>query len=212
MNRCEAIRDLMQKTGRPMKPGEVIAALPQYSAAQVRDSINLMYHHAVPPILDREGNKSDGFAYFVVRSVQIKAYPTEESARARRRERELIRHRRRRGGGSLAELRARQAEVRRLKGEAKAQARAAQAAERARKREAEREATRLAAEAKRREQAKRRAQRRLSPAQRVLAHAPAVVAAERPAPRVQRVETVEEWQARTGKRPQRIPAAWERRA
>src|SRR5690606_13834069 len=175
---------------------------------------HLMYHHAVPPILDREGNRSDGFAYFVVRSVQIKEYPTDEARREATLRRERIRHRRKRGGGSLEELRARQAAARALKAgtrhrppskahqrpmaeyraeqaekrEQKARARAEAARLRAEKRAAEREATRRAVKAKadaaKRERAQQRAKRRLTPAQRILAHDPPIPSKRLEAPPV----------------------------
>lgn len=240
MNRCEAIRALIPNAESAMKASQIKAALPQYTSQQIQDALVLMYHHADPPILDRTGNKSEGFAYFVCRDVQIREYPNEEARRAAMLERELLRNRRRRGGGSLAELRQRQAEARAAKAAqpksprkgrtALAEFRAAQAAKREKKTADKAERARLRAEKRaaeqaavaaivaarqerdRRKKAAERAMRRLSPAQRVLAHAPAVVAADKPtqaAPVKPRMETVDEWMARTGKRPERIPAVWE---
>lgn len=144
MNRCEVIRALIPNAEAAKKPAELIALLPQYKPQQVRDSITLMYHHAEPALLDRVGNKSDGFAYFVCREVQVKECPSEEARRAALVERERLRSRKRRGGGSLEELRARQAAKREAEGRTRiyhhrppqrtmAEYRALQAAERERK-------------------------------------------------------------------------------
>jgi len=144
MNRCEVIRALIPNADAAKTPAELIALLPQYTPQQVRDSITLMYHHAEPAVLDRVGNKSDGFAYFVCREVQVKEYPSEEARRAALAERERLRSRKRRGGGSLEELRARQAAKREAEGRTRiyhhrppqrtmAEYRALQAAERERK-------------------------------------------------------------------------------
>lgn len=241
MTRCEAIRALIPNAESAMKVADIVAAMPQYKAQAVRESIGEMFN-ADPPILDRVGNKSEGFAYYVVRQVQIKSYPTEEARRAATRERELLRNRRRRGGGSLAELRQRQAEARAAKAAlpkqprkgrtALAEFRAAQAAKREQKALEKAERARLRAEkidaerdavAKiiaarqerdRRRKAAERARRRLSPAQRILAHAPATVAADKPtqaAPAKPRYQSVDEFLANGGQI-QRIPAAWERLA
>lgn len=240
MTRCEAIRALIPNSDSAMKVGQIVAALPQYQAKAVRESIGLMFN-ADPPILDRIGNRSEGFAYFAAREVQIKAYPTEEARRAATRERELLRNRRRRGGGSLAELRQRQAEARAAKVKvpkqprkgrmALAEFRAMQAAKREQKAREKAERARLrvvklAAEkaaaaqviAARRERDRRRkaadrARRNLTPAQRILAHGSAIVAADKPmqaAPAKPRVESVEEFLARGG-RIQRVETSWDMR-
>lgn len=239
MSMCKAIRDLMPNLESAKSVRNVIDALPQYKAQRIRESIGMMFN-ANPPILNRTGNRSDGFAYYVVRQVQIRAYPTEEARKAATRERELLRNRRRRGGGSLVELRQRQAEARAAKAalpkpprapkrprtpiaevraqqqqarERKAAARIENARLRQQQFAAEKKATQEAIEAKRelwrKRKAEQRAKTRLSPAQRILAHSPAVARAPRPrtelAPTNGPRETVEEWMRRTGKEPEKLP-------
>lgn len=234
-NRCEEIRALIPDEASALRMREIVAALPQYTRQQIGDSIRLMFNAAKPAILERIGNRSDGFRYFVARNVQIKAYPTKEARREATLVRERIRNRRRPGrtGMSLEQLREKQAakraaagrakvyrhrppqrtmaEYRALQAERKA-AKLAQQAEDRRKREAKREAERqatIAAIARRK--AAERAKRRLTLAQRILAHAPAIIAADKPtqaAPAKPRVETVEEWMARTGQTVEVLPVHW----
>ena len=228
MNMREDIRNVMLAHGSPMRQVEVARALPQYDLRKVTFAIHGMFNEGVLSRVVRE----DGFrGYYASRNVKLARYATDEERAAARRERDLLRSRRRRGGGSLEELRARQAEARKTKASERrlppskagrrplAEYRAEQAAKRAANAEAKRAAR---AEAQRRYKARKQQEapkpaprKPMSVAQRVFTQTPAAVKAWpsvtlAPPPAKPRAETVEEWMARTGMEPERIPAGWER--
>lgn len=226
MNRCEAIRALMNRVGQPLNPSQVIAGLPDYPAKGLREAIGLMKR---AKILDRTGNRSDGYAYFVTRAVKLKRYATDEErkagkiltdaawnlARKRVRPPRLRKPRVRTADETLAKQRALKEAARVLKEQDRA--------EEQHKRQREAEATRAATAAKRRERSERLAKERAAKrsrqsrtkAQRLMAHgtaAPVRVKAALPEtqPKVRkaRSETVEEWMRRTKQEPDVLPVAW----
>ena len=230
MNMREDIRNVMLAHGSPMRQVEVARALPQYDLRKVTFAIHGMFNEGVLSRVIRE----DGFrGYYASRNVKLARYATEEERVAARRERDVIRSRRRRGGGSLEELRARQAEARKTKGSerrlppSKAGRRplAEYRAEQAANREANREAKHAKhLEAQRRYRARKQQERKpaapkpskkpMSVAQRVFTQTPAAMKAWpgltlAPPPAKPRAETVEEFKARGGQI-ERVPAGWER--
>lgn len=184
-----AIRDLMLAHGAPMRPVEVSVAMPEVDAEKITYSIMGMYNEGILSRVKRE----DGYSgYYASRNVKLVAYATEEERLAAKRAADLrrnetLRNRRRAERaaiGALAAYRERQA------------------------------AARIAREAQRTEAKRQKAQDR---ARRATERALERAARPKPAPKprkppksLPRPETVEEWMARTGRQPERIPAGWER--
>lgn len=206
MNNREAIRAVIPNAESALKAGAIIKALPHIKPQAIREAIGQMYRDKV---LDRTGNKSDGFAYFVCRDVKLKAYATPEERAAGKRRTDADHNRRRvrhRGGMTFEQIRESQAQRRKAR-IAKNAAKAAAIKLAKAKREAERIAYEQAAAAKRAARAVKRMQRLRTPAQRLLSNAPArpvlsrITEAPKPA---KRAETVEEWIAK-GNAPQVLP-------
>ena len=214
MNMRAEIREVMLAHGKPMRPAEVSAAMPDVETEKVTYSIMGMFNEGILSRVVRE----DGFSgYYASRNVQIKQYPTEEERLAAKRAADLRRNetlRKRRkaeraASGALAAHRARQAAAR--------IAREAEREEAKRQRELDRERRRIQRAAERamkpKPAPKPKAPKVRTLAQRIFATTNTMKAFDAtvtPPPAKARPETVEEWMARTGKQPQRIPAAWER--
>ena len=104
------VRALMPDVASAKKPGEVVAALPHAKAQRIRESIGYMFRCG---ILDRIGNRSDGFAYYVKRQPKLTRYATPEEAAEAKRQRDARYARERmrnRGCMPMAEYRALQAQ------------------------------------------------------------------------------------------------------
>lgn len=79
MNRSIQMRAIMPDKVHAKSPRELIAALPQYPAQGIRESIAEMFRRG---IIARIGNKSAGYRYFVARDVKRKAYATPQERAA----------------------------------------------------------------------------------------------------------------------------------
>lgn len=196
MNNREAIRALIPNADSALKAGAIIKALPHIKPQTIREAMGQMYRDEV---LDRTGNKSDGFAYFVKRAVKLKAYatPEERAAGKRRTDADHNRRRVRIRTRTMDQIREDQA-----KRQAERDAKLAAKKLAADKREAERIAQERATAIKRAANAVKRMQRLRTPAQRLLSNAPARTHLPRMTEspkRVVRVQSVEEWQATGGK-------------
>lgn len=221
MNSHEQIRALIPEKESAKGPGEIVKRMaelmPEVKPQRIREAIGEMFR---AEILNRVGNRSDGFRYYVTRAVKLKSYATPEERAAAKRATDAASHRRR--YALLKQAMANNPEKKQAalakRRQAKAAAREAQRMHRERleqerrerltqQREAEKQATRAAVQAKR---AQRKATRVLSPEQRILAHAPAKSVPKKTPlleapPAAPGRESVEEWMARTGKKPEVLP-------
>lgn len=203
MNNYAKIRALIPDADSAKYPHEIRALLPDVKAQQIRSALCEMIETRV---IDRTGNKSDGYKYFVIRTPKLKAYATpEESREAKRaRDRERARKRgpriglRKAGVRPLAEWREEQARQKVETAKRRAEERAAMRQQRVSERAAIVRVPKPVGRPKR------------TQAQRLLANEPHQAVRLREAPPVQkvRVESVSEWMARTGQRPQVLPVAW----
>jgi hypothetical protein len=226
VNNRELIRAVIPTADSAKRVGAIIAALPNIKAQMVREAIGQMFRDEV---IDRTGNKSDGFAYFVKRDVKLKRYATDEERKAGK-VRTDADHNRRRRTQTQEERLAAWASMRADKVKQVAQHRAARdylgallratdqaqrANEAAAKHEAERKATLEAQADKRKVRAAiLRAKASKTKPQRLLSHTPAKPGLQRitEAPKAKvRVESVAEWMMRTGQRPDVLPVAWDQR-
>lgn len=227
MNRSIAIRALIPDADSAKLPRELVAALPQFKAKGIRESLGEMFRQG---IVDRIGNRSDGFRYYAARAVKLKAYESDEARREGKRRTDAAANRRKKR--PLAEFRAEQARKREATAARRLVEEEARRRALAEKRAAEKAATDAAVAAKRAStrrarmeaEAERRAQRLLTREQRLLNTAPARSAkavratlasvADVPAAAIKtpKAESVEEWMARTGQRPQVLDSVWNRRA
>ena len=214
MTRAERIRAVLREAGRPMTCGEVEKLVP---GVTTHHSMGVMYRDG---ILARQGGYGS-YAYWIVREPEVRKPLTPEERRARRAERERIRGRARRAEARAKNADAREA-LRQAREAAKAEAKAKREAEKAAQREAriaERDrvmkakasaqkraaakkakAAFLAAEAKRRAKINAAFNCAIEPAKPQLEDAPK---------RVVVAETVEEWMARTGRKPEVLPGVGE---
>lgn len=215
MSRFSEIREVIPNEGASKPVREIIAALPHLDVQRVREAVGYMYRWG---ILARSGSISTGYRYWVVRAVKRKRYDTEAERREGKRRTDAARNRR---------LKMPLAEWTEVRAKRTAATIARREAERADRNEKKRQATALRraerAEAKASLPAKPKAirqKRHASPkvprtqAQRILAYEPPIPSrtADAPAPaKVPRVESVAEWMARTGKRPQVLEASWNQR-
>lgn len=211
MSKYEQIRALIPNPESAMKVGAIIKALPHIEPQYIRESIGQMYR---PGILDRTGNRSDGYAYFVARDVKLKRYATDEERAAGKRASDAA-HNRRRRGQTREERHAAWAKAREIRQRHSEAIQAERARKRAEKKASERTATTEAQEAKRKERAAViRAQALKTKPQRMMSNAPARARLPHvtlPVKPMQRAETVAEWQMRTGQRPEVLPVAWDQR-
>lgn len=205
MTRAGRIRDAIRDAGRPLTAGEIAAVVPGHRT-----------HHAIGAMIRdgqllREGTRGSYLYYVNANRVgRIKLAPEER--RKRRNERERIRGERLRraaGAMTLAELQA----SRKLAAEQKAIRKAEEKAARKAEREAAREAARLARESmpKVRKPKKPAKPKAPSPRKRKVnvayncAIEPARTLIDKAPQRVVVPETVEQWMARTGKKPEVLP-------
>lgn len=206
MNNYAKIRALIPDADSAKYPHEIRALLPDVKAQQIRSALCEMIETGV---IDRTGNKSDGYKYFVIRTPKLKAYATPEESRQAKlaRDRAYAKARgprigtRKAGVRPLAEYREHLARQRGMTEQRRAEENAARREQWATKRTGERAATVQAV-------ASKRATRTL--AQRLLANEPHESVRLRDSAPVKQVpkETVSEWMARTGQRPQVLPVAW----
>ncbi|WP_271678883.1 hypothetical protein [Thermomonas mangrovi] len=205
ISRGQRIRDFLRGKDRGYAPGEIAEAL-GLDALPVCHTIGNMLRAGM---LSRTGS-GHSFHYSLAREATTGPRKTQEEKLQTKRACEE-RKRRRRGARPVAEYRAERAAMR--------EQRIAEEAQRRRERE---EARNVQAAARRALEAKSALPkvRKVTPAaakrtqaQRIMAHSHALAEPAKlldaplkpPAPRV---ETVEEWMARTGKRPQVLPAVW----
>lgn len=201
-SRGQKIRDYLREQGRPCAPGEIAAAI-GLPALPVCHTIGNLFRSGM---LGRTG-AGRAFHYFLIREATPRGpRKTAEEKRARKAARERQRSdrvRRARGAMTAEEYAAKRAESRQQRLAAVEQQRH------------EREELKIAQKAEQRASDSARVvvrtQRKLTPAQRVLAHEPAIPTVKldaAPKPLAPKVETVAEWMARTGKRPEVLPASW----
>ena len=207
MSLSSDIRAFITAQGRPCRPAEVAAAIPPKKAGDPKHAIKVSWAIGVmyrDGMMGRELHADGGFAYVVVRQP---AQPlSREEARARRTQREIARLRRK-GVRPLSEFLAELAAKK-----------AATAKRKAVERESRRQAERERIEAARAQRAVRAPVKAVTPKPKAPPApkepspkaAPAVIRlAPNPPPKpAVRVESVEEWQRRTGRKPERLhPAA-----
>ena len=199
MNRSIAIRALIPDADSAKLPRELVAALPQFRAKGIRESLGEMFRQG---IVDRIGNRSDGFRYFTARAVKLKSYESEEARREGKRRTDAAANRRKKR--PLAEFRAVQA---RRAAETAVRCAAEKTALREKlkaKRDAERAATIAAVASKAKaakvaKEAKAAAKRHKQMEMVVVPKRPELVRST-----VKRPQSVEDWMRTTGKRPQQV--------
>lgn len=210
MNNRELIRAVIPNAESAKRVGAIVAALPNIKAQAIREAIGQMFRDEV---IDRSGNKSDGFAYFVKRDVKLKRYATDEERKAGKVASDAAHNRRRRM--QTQEERKAAWEIGRQERRRHSEAiRAERAQSKTHKRELELTAMLEAQSNKRKVRAAiLRAKASKTKPQRLLSHTPAKPGLQRiteaPKPK-QRVESVSEWILRTGQRPEVLPVAWQR--
>ncbi|HSD16825.1 MAG TPA: hypothetical protein VLC71_06115 [Thermomonas sp.] len=202
MSTYAKIRALIPDAASAKTADEIDALLPDVKRQAIRAGLCDMLDCEV---IARTGDAVNGYRYHVIRPVKLRAYATpEESKEAKRaRDRAYAKARGRRvglrkeGTRSLEEWRAQRAASKAARLKRLADERAARRQQRIRDRAA---IVRVAAP--------KRVGR--TQAQRLLANEPheSVRLREAPPVKVVRVESVSEWMARTGQRPQVLPVAW----
>lgn len=194
-SRGQRIRDYLREQDRPCAPGEIAAAL-GLPALPVCHTIGNMLRAGM---LGRNG-AGRAFHYFLVREAKpAEIYTTPEAKNARCAELARLAHKAK-GGMSRDEYLALCA--------AKRAANAGKAVPR--RKRAAKPATPRAPRVKAAEKPKAAAKAVRTQAQRLLANEPHQAVRLREAPPVKHVptETIEQWMARTGQRPQVLPVAW----
>lgn len=202
MSTYAKIRALIPDADSAKSIEAIAALLPDVKKQAVRSGIGDMLAMGM---LKRTGDAVDGYRFHVVREVKLKTYASpEEALEAKRvRDRAYAKARGPRIGlrkanvRPLAEWRAQQAANKAARAKRIADERAARRQQRISERAA---IVRVAAP--------KRAGR--TQAQRLLANEPHQAVRLREAPPVKHVptETIEQWMARTGQRPQVLPVAW----
>lgn len=186
MNRSEKIRNWLQNQNGPRKSGQIAEGIGERGDIKVAWTVAGMYRAG---ILDRRTTLG-GFAYFMAKPFEKRPKMSAEERRQRKNARERERHRSK-GVRSAEQYRE---ELRQ------------KAAERAQAKAAERDA-RLAAQAKKQAEQRARLLRRKKPTRKTKPDKvqPVVAAKPMPAmPRAVRIETVDEWMRRTGRKPERL--------